>query len=247
MKLIHQGTVLGEDGQKMSKSVGNVVNPDDMMDRFGADAVRMYEMFMGPLEAMKPWSTHGVEGITRFLDRVWRMVIDESGAVSAAITSAEPGKDELRLLHQTIRKVTDDLEGLRFNTAIAQLMVFVNAMTPMERRPRALIEPFVLLLAPFAPHIAEELWSRLGHGKSLAYAPWPAWDEALAREDTVTVAVQVNGKLRATVELARGTAESEARSAALADERVRRHIDGGAIRKVIYVPDKLLNLVVSQG
>jgi leucyl-tRNA synthetase len=245
MKLVHQGTVLGGDGTKMAKSVGNVVNPDEMMDRFGADAVRMYEMFMGPLEAMKPWSTHGVEGIARFLDRVWRLVVTEDGSLSPGLTADAPTADQLRLLHQTIGKVTGDLEALHFNTAIAQLMVYVNEMTPLERRPRALIEPFVLLVAPFAPHIAEDLWQRLGHGESLAHAPWPAWDEALARAGTVTVAVQVNGKLRATIELPRGTREAEAKQLALADERVRRHVDSAEIRKVIFVPDKLLSLVVT--
>jgi len=245
MKLVHQGTVLGEDGSKMAKSVGNVVNPDEMIDRFGADAVRMYEMFMGPLEAIKPWNTRGVEGITRFLDRVWRLVMDEDGALSRALSAESPAAKQARVLHQTIRKVTEDLEGLRFNTAIAQLMVFVNELTPLERRPRALIEPFVLVLSPFAPHLAEELWRRLGHRESLAYAPWPAWDPTLVVEETVTVAVQVNGKLRATVELPRDVAEAEAQQAALGDERIRRYVDGGRIRKVIFVPNKLLNLVVS--
>ncbi|MBI3539013.1 MAG: leucine--tRNA ligase [Candidatus Eisenbacteria bacterium] len=245
MKLIHQGTVLGEDGQKMSKSVGNIVNPDDTMDRFGADAVRLYEMFMGPLEAMKPWSTHGVEGCTRFLDRVWRMAIDEDGAASRALTSEPPTDGQARLLHRTIRKVTEDLEALRFNTAIAQLMVFVNEMTPLERRPRAMIEPFVLLLAPFAPHIGEELWNRLGHRDTLAYEPWPAWDPAWVEDETVTLAVQVNGKLRATLSLPRGTDQEAARTAAMADERVLRHLDGAEVRKTIFVPDKLLNLVVA--
>jgi leucyl-tRNA synthetase len=244
-KLVHQGTVLGEDGTKMAKSVGNVVNPDEMIDRFGADALRLYEMFMGPLEAMKPWSTRGVEGISRFLDRVWRLVVTGDGRLSPAITDETPAGEHLRLLHRTIRKVTDDLEGLRFNTAISQLMVFTNEMTPLARRPRALIEPFVLLLAPFAPHLGEELWRRLGHPDSLAYADWPVWDPGLVVEDMVTVAVQVNGKLRATLELPRGTGQDAARDAALADDRVRRYVDGGQLRKLVYVPDKLLSLVVA--
>jgi leucyl-tRNA synthetase len=244
-KLIHQGTVLGEDNQKMSKSRGNVVNPDDMVDQFGADAVRLYEMFMGPLEAMKPWSTKGVEGITRFLDRVWRLVVAEDGGLSEAITDDAPGIDSLRVVHQTIRKVGDDLEGLRFNTAIAQMMVCANELTRLERRPRALLEPFVLVLSPFAPHLCEELWSRLGHGDTLAYEPWPAWDPALVVSDQVTVAVQVNGKLRATLELPRGADQATVQAAAMADERIKRYVNGGgALRKAIYVQDKLLNLVV---
>ncbi|HET9326523.1 MAG TPA: leucine--tRNA ligase, partial [Candidatus Eisenbacteria bacterium] len=242
MKLLHQGTVLGEDNQKMSKSRGNVVNPDVMIDLYGADAMRLYEMFMGPLEATKPWSTKGVEGVSRFLDRVWRLVTDEEGRTT--VTDDKPSPESMRVLHQTIQKVTEDLDGLRFNTAIAQMMVFTNEVTPLARRPRALIEPFVLILSPFAPHLAEELWRRLGHGESLAYEPWPAFDPSLTRTETVTVAVQVNGKLRATVELPRGADQATAQAAALSDERVRRHIDGQALRKAIYVPDKLINLVL---
>jgi leucyl-tRNA synthetase len=149
-----------------------------------------------------------------------------------------------RTLHKTIRKVTEDIEALRFNTAIAQLMILVNDLTPLERRPRSVVETLILLVAPFAPHLGEELWQRLGHGESLAYAPWPAWDPARVLEETVTVAVQINGKLRATLELPRDVAEAEARQAALADERVRRYVDGGELRKVIFVKNKLLNLVV---
>jgi leucyl-tRNA synthetase len=244
-KLVHQGTILGEDGVKMSKSRGNVVNPDVMIDQYGADAVRLYEMFMGPLEASKPWNTSSVEGITRFLDRVWRLCVDEDGALSRAITVEPPTAESRRLLHQTIRKVTEDLEALKFNTAIAQMMVLTNELMRLERRPRALLEPLVLLLSPFAPHLGEELWNRLGHAESLAYEPWPAWDPALVIEAQVTVAIQVNGKLRATLELPRGVQQADAQTAALADERVRRFLDGAELRKVIYVPDKLLNLVIS--
>ena len=245
MKLVHQGTVLGEDGQKMSKSIGNVVNPDDMIDRYGADAMRLYEMFMGPLEATKPWNTQGVEGIARFLDRVWRLVVDEAGRT--AVVDEAPAPESERVLHQTLKKVTEDLEALRFNTAIAQMMVFTNEATPLAARPRALIEPFVLALAPLAPHLAEELWQRLGHGESLAHHPWPAFDAARALAETVTVAVQVNGKLRATIDMPRGASQEDAQAAALADERVRRHVnDGVALRKAFYVPDKLLNLVVGR-
>ena len=245
MKLIHQGTILGEDMQKMSKSRGNVVNPDDLIEGHGADAVRLYEMFMGPLEASKPWSPKSVEGVSRFLDRVWRLMIDEEGRLHAAVTAEAPGEPQLRLLHRTIRKVTGDLDTLAFNTAIAQMMEFVNEMTPLERRSRQLLEPFVLLLAPFAPHLAEELWSKLGKKVSLAYEPWPAWDPALVVEDRVTIAVQVNGKLRATLELPRDIDEAAVQRSALADQRVRRHLDGAELRKVIFVPNKLLNLVVA--
>ncbi|OLD36158.1 MAG: leucine--tRNA ligase, partial [Nitrospirae bacterium 13_1_40CM_2_62_10] len=209
LKLVHQGTVLGEDNQKMSKSRGNVVNPDEMMDQFGADAVRLYEMFMGPLEAMKPWSTRGVEGITRFLDRVWRLIVNEAGGPSLAGIEAEPSLEQRRLLHQTIKKVTDDLEALRFNTAIAQMMVFTNEVTKLKMRPRALLEPFVLLLSPFAPHIAEELWERLGKAPSVATQPWPEYDPALVARDRLTIPIQVNGKLRSKIEVPADSSEAE--------------------------------------
>ncbi len=245
MRLVHPGTVLGEDGQKMSKSVGNVVNPDELIERYGADAVRLYEMFMGPLETMKPWNSKSVEGVARFLDRVWRLYIEEDGSLSAGMSAEPPATEELRLLHRTIRKVTEDLEALACNTAISQMMIFVNELTPLERRPRALLEPFVLVLAPFAPHLAEELWQRLGHPESLGREPWPGWDPKLTLEENVTIAVQINGKLRATLELPRDAEQPAAQSAALADERVRRYVDGAELRKVIFVKNKLLNLVVA--
>jgi leucyl-tRNA synthetase len=242
-KLVHQGTILGEDDRKMSKRWGNVVDPDQMIDAYGADALRLYEMFMGPLEAMKPWSSKSVEGITRFLDRVWRLYAQEDGLL--AVSGGEPAPEILRVLHQTIRKVTEDVEALKFNTAISQMMVFVNEVMKQPARPRTLLEPFVLVLSPFAPHLCEELWRKLGHKDSLAYAPWPAYDPALCIEDTVTVAVQVNGKLRATLEVARGAEQSTVQEAALADARVSKYMNGGTVRKAIFVKDKLLNLVVA--
>ncbi|MCC6349016.1 MAG: leucine--tRNA ligase [Candidatus Eisenbacteria bacterium] len=243
MKLVHQGTILGEDNRKMSKSWGNVVSPDDMIEQYGADALRIYEMFMGPLEAMKPWSSKSVEGITRFLDRVWRLYLNEDGSLT--LTDDAPPEAALRTLHRTIRKVGDDVAALKFNTAIAQMMVFVNEVNPLGTRPRALLEPFLKLISPFAPHLGEELWSRLGHPGSIAYEPWPAHDPALCVEETVTVAIQVNGRLRATLELPRGSAQDAVQAAALADERIRRYVEGATVRKIIHVPDKLLNVVVA--
>jgi leucyl-tRNA synthetase len=242
-KLVHQGMILGEDNRKMSKRWGNVVDPNDLINEYGADALRIYEMFMGPLEAMKPWSSKSVEGISRFLDRVWRLFINEDG--SLAVTADEPSKDVLRVMHRTIAKVTEDIEALKFNTAISQMMVFVNEIMKQPARPRVVLEPFLLALAPFAPHLGEELWQRLGHGESLAHVPWPSYDTALCIENAVTVAVQVNGKLRATLELPRGAEQADVQAAALADERISRHVIGGTIRKVIHVKDKLLNLVVA--
>ncbi len=244
LKLVHQGTVLGEDNQKMSKSRGNVVNPDEMMDQFGADAVRLYEMFMGPLEAMKPWSTRGVEGITRFLDRVWRLIVNEAGGPSLAGIEAEPSLEQRRLLHQTIKKVTDDLEALRFNTAIAQMMVFTNEVTKLKTRPRALLEPFVLLLSPFAPHIAEELWERLGKAPSVATQPWPEYDPVLVARDRLTIPIQVNGKLRSKIEVPADSSEAEVVRLARQDAKLSEWLQGKTPRKVIYVEKKLVNFVV---
>jgi leucyl-tRNA synthetase len=176
---------------------------------------------------------------------VWRLVVDEDGEPARAMSDEAPSLEAQRMLHRTIRKVTTDLEVLKFNTAIAQMMIFVNEVSRLERRPRAILAPFVLVLSPFAPHLAEELWHRLGHPDTLAYEPWPTWDEALVTEDQVTVAVQVNGKLRATLDLPRDAGQEAARAAALADHRVRRFVDGAQIRKVVFVPNKLLNLVVT--
>jgi leucyl-tRNA synthetase len=241
-KLIHQGIVLGEDNQKMSKSRGNVVNPDEMMDQFGADAVRLYEMFMGPLEAMKPWSTRGVEGITRFLERVWRLIVNEEGALSSAVASAAPSLDQQRLLHQTIKKVTEDIETLRFNTAISQMMVFTNEMTKIEQRPRAMVEPFVLILSPFAPHLAEELWEKLGGRASVSQQPWPVFDPALTISDRMTIPIQINGKLRGKIEVGVETSREEIERLARAE--ISEWMQGKEPRKVVYVEKKLVNFVV---
>ena len=243
-KLVHQGIVLGEDNQKMSKSRGNVVNPDEMIERFGADAVRLYEMFMGPLEAMKPWSTRGVEGVTRFLDRVWRLIVADDGSASRAVVDAQPSADQRRLLHQTIKKVTEDLEALHFNTAISQMMVFTNDMTKLDRRPRALIEPFVLLLAPFAPHLCEELWERLGHAPSVSRHSWPAFDPALVVSDRFEIPLQVNGKLRSKIEVPADWTEEQVVALARQDAKLAEWLQGKPPRKVIYVAKKLVNFVV---
>jgi leucyl-tRNA synthetase len=241
-RLVHQGIVLGEDNQKMSKSRGNVVNPDEMIDRFGADAVRLYEMFMGPLEAMKPWSTRGVEGVTRFLERVWRLMVDEEGRLSPAVASSMPTVEQQRILHQTIKKVTDDIEHLRFNTAISQMMVFTNEMTKLEQRSRSLIEPFVLLLSPFAPHIAEELWAVLGHRPSVSQQPWPEFDPALTVSDRLTIPVQVNGKLRGRIEVGADAGRQEIER--LARNEAGEWLQGKEPKKIVYVEKKLINFVV---
>jgi leucyl-tRNA synthetase len=232
---------------KMSKSRGNVVNPDDIITEYGADSLRLYEMFMGPLEAVKPWNTKSVEGVYRFLGRAWRLVVDDGEELKPhpAVTDAAPDRETLRVLHKTIRKVGEDTEHLRFNTAIAAMMEFVNHVTKLEARPRAVLEPFVLLLAPYAPHVAEELWRALGHPGTLAYEPWPAFDPALAKDDEIEVPVQVNGKLKARLKVPAEIDDKALEAAALADEAVRAAVGGKPVKMVKVVPRKLVNVVVA--
>jgi len=244
-KLINQGMILGEDGQKMSKSRGNVVNPDQVVTDYGADSMRLYEMFMGPLEAMKPWSMQGVQGVYRFLQKTWRLVVDEdTGALDRTVQDARPDEETLRLLHQTIRKVGRDIETFGFNTAISAMMIFVNHLARQEVKPRAAIEPLLLIVAPFAPHLAEELWERLGHAHSLAYEPWPQYDDELAREKQIELAVQVNGKVKDRIVVAAEADEESIRAVALANEKVVATLAGKTPRKVIVIKSRLVNIVV---
>jgi leucyl-tRNA synthetase len=244
-KLINQGMILGEDGQKMSKSRGNVVNPDKVIAGYGADSMRLYEMFMGPLEAVKPWSMQGVEGVHRFLQRLWRLVVDEdTGALSRQVTDDEPEETTLRSLHQTIRKVTGDIESFRFNTAISQMMIFLNHLGQQPARPQNVLEKFVLILAPFAPHIAEELWLRLGHTNTLSFEPWPNYDEQLAKEKQLELAVQVNGKIRDRITVAADADEQTVRQTALKTAKIAAVLAGREPKKVIVVKTRLVNILV---
>jgi len=229
---------------KMSKSRGNVVNPDEIVAKHGADAFRLYEMFMGPLEQVKPWSTTGVEGTHRFLDRVWRLLVDERGALSSKVVREEPSRDQLRVLHRTIAKVTEDIEALRMNTAIAALMELTNAMYKWDRVPHEAAEKLALLLSPFAPHISEEIWSLLGHAESLAYAPWPEADPALLKSDTLEIPVQVNGKMRGRINVPADADQDTVIAIAREDDNVKRHLEGQNVRRAIYVPGRILNFVV---
>ncbi|MBI3246965.1 MAG: leucine--tRNA ligase [Deltaproteobacteria bacterium] len=231
---------------KMSKSRGNVVNPDAVVAEYGADALRCYEMFMGPLEQVKPWNTRSVAGVSRFLSRVWSLIIGDAGEVRAQM-SDEPADRQAhltRLYHKKIKKVTEDLDGMRFNTALSALMEFVNEAQKAERLPRILAEGLVLALAPFAPHLAEELWQRLGHEDTLAYAPWPTYDPELVKDATVTVAVQVNGKLRATIEVAAEADQAATLAAARVHEKVQLYLEGKTLRREVVIPGKLVNFVV---
>jgi leucyl-tRNA synthetase len=270
-KLVNQGLILGEDGQKMSKSRGNVINPDDILKEYGADAFRLYEMFMGPLEMVKPWNTRGVEGVYRFLGRVWRLFVDErsetefeqaqtaqAGGVapslaairlSADIKDFKPSAAQLKTLHSCIKKVTEDLDGLRFNTAISALMVFVNDAITWETKPASVLRDFLILLQPFAPHLAEELFEKLtAEGGAaipgLSYQPWPKFDPALLVEKTIEMPVQVNGKLRDRIVIAADATAAEVESAALACEKLKPFLEGKPVKKVIVIPKRLVNIVV---
>jgi leucyl-tRNA synthetase len=240
-KLFNQGMILGEGNEKMSKSKGNVVNPDQIIESHGADTLRLYEMFMGPLEASIAWSTNGLDGARRFLDRVWRLLIEE-GTLSPKVTDANDGKME-KVYHQTVKKVTEDFEGLRFNTAISQMMVFINEGYKAESIPKEYVEGFVKLLSPIAPHVAEELWEKLGHAETITYAVWPEFDESKMIEDEVEVVVQVNGKVRTKIVVAKDSTKEQLEAAALADEAIQKAAEGKQIRKVIAIPGKLVNVV----
>ncbi len=246
-KLFNQGMILGEDGVKMSKSRGNVINPDDVIRDYGADSMRMFEMFLGPLEATKAWSTDGLAGINRFINRVWRLFIDENtGKLNSNINDEEPPIEVKRLLHRTIKKITQDIEDgdMKFNTSIAQLMIFVNEMYKQKILNKSVLKTFVLLLSPFAPHISEELWSRLGESESLAYHPWPSYDEELTKAEKVTIVFSVNGKVRGKKEMEANLDDKTLEQAALDDPAVKRHIAGKEIKRIIIVKNKMVNIVV---
>ena len=271
-KLVNQGLILGEDGQKMSKSRGNVVNPDDVLKEFGADAFRLYEMFMGPLQDTKPWNTRGVEGVYRFLGRVWRLFVDEKAetafeqaettapapnaelldilVLNGAIADVAASAAQLKALHACIKKVTEDLDGMRFNTAISAMMVLVNEANTWQTRPLSVMRPFLQLLAPFAPHVAEELWSRLHStfgqtAPSLTYAPWPAFDPSLLVESEIEIPISVNGKLRDLIRVATDADNATLEAAARSAEKVKPYLEGRTVKKVIVVPRKMVNIVVA--
>ena len=242
-KLFNQGMILGEGNEKMSKSKGNVVNPDDIIESHGADTLRLYEMFMGPLEASIPWSENGLDGARRFLDRVWRLFVnEETGELSSKVQDSTDTTLE-KVYNQTVQKVTDNNEHIRFNTSISQMMVFINDCYKADVVPTAYAEGFVKMLSPIAPHIAEELWTKLGHTETITYAAWPTFDESKLVDDEVEIVVQVNGKVRAKLMVAKDATREDLEQIALADETVKEQIDGKDVKKVIAVPGKLVNIV----
>lgn len=243
-KLVNQGMILGTNNEKMSKSRGNVINPDEIVNEYGADTLRVYEMFMGPLEATKPWNANGVEGTHRFLSRVWRLFVGEDGGLNAKIVDGEGSDEFKRTWHKTIKKVTEDFEALRFNTAISQLMIFVNEAYKTDIVPKAAAEDFVQLLSPLAPHLAEELWERLGHNETVTYEPWPTYDEAWTVDAEVEIVVQVNGKIVDRTKISKDMDQAAMQEHALALPNVKQAVEGKTVRKVIAVPGKLVNIVV---
>ena len=243
-KLVNQGMILGEDGAKMSKSRGNVINPDEIIDKYGADSLRLFYMFLGPLEKAKPWSASGIQGSNRFVRRVWSMLTEENGNLSKKICDIEADNDLTRLIHQTIKKVTDDIETLRFNTAISQLMILVNEIKERDKYPKTAVELLVLIMSPFTPHMCEELWEKLGNDNTLTFCDWPDYSEKLAKEELITIAVQINGKRRAEIEVAPGIDEESALALALEHENVKKYVDENEIKKTVLVKDRLLSIVV---
>lgn len=250
-KLVHQGMILGSDGEKMSKSRGNVVNPDSVVQEHGADALRLYEMFMGPLEAMKPWQTSQVQGVVRFRDRVYNIVnavvSDSNTAGTRAKLSADEEEKLKRLMHRTIKKVTEDVESMNFNTAISTMMIYSNELSRLQKNtslPSEYVSNLILLLSPFAPHVAEECWQLLGNRESLVRHPWPTFDENLCTVDTLKIAVQVNGKTRGVIDVDAGLGESEIQT--LAMERVQSYVEKSKVKKTIFVKNKIINIVLEK-
>ena len=235
-KLRHQGMILGSNGEKMSKSKGNVINPDDMVKEYGADSLRIYEMFMGPLDAAKPWDPNGIAGSKNFLDRVWRLFV-ESGKIKD-----DENKNLEKVYHFTVKKVTNDYENMNFNTAIAQMMIFINSAYKENVVPKKYAEGFLQLLNPVAPHITEELWNKLGHSDTISYSKWPTYDEEKTKNDTINLPIQINGKLKATIQIA--TDETEENIKEAVHKAIESKLDGKSIVKEIYVKNRIYNVVV---
>jgi leucyl-tRNA synthetase len=246
MKLYHQGMILGEDSNKMSKSKGNVVNPDDVIEQFGADSLRLFEMFLGPLSQTKPWSTKGIEGVYRFLNRVWRLFVNDNGNLNPAIQDTEPPKEADILINKAIKEVTRDIddEDMKFNTCVSEMMIFVNEISKFDVMPRLVMEKFVKLLSPFAPHMAEELWNRLGHNETIAYESWPEYDEKKLKMKLVTIVGQVNGKVRTKIDVESDIDDKRVLELIKNEEKIKKHIEGKEIIKEIVIKNKLVNIVV---
>ncbi len=243
--LFNQGMILGENNEKMSKSRGNVVNPDDIVESHGADTLRLYEMFMGPLEASIAWSENGLDGSRRFLDRIWRLFVTENGSLNAAISDSQPNDTLERVYHQTVKKVTEDFNEMRFNVGVSQLMVFINEAYKAEALPKSFMEGFVKMLSPVAPHLAEELWEKLGHPETITYEAWPMFDESKLVEDEIEIVVQLMGKVKHRMNIPSDASKEQMEELVMNDENVKEMLEGKTVRKVIAVPGKLVNIVAN--
>lgn len=243
-KLFNQGMILGENNEKMSKSRGNVVNPDEVVEKYGADTLRLYEMFMGPLEASIAWNENGLEGARKFLDRIWRLLVTEEGTLAEKVTTDANANLE-KAYHHMVKTVTNHYENLRFNTGISQLMIFINEAYKQDTIPKQYVEGFVQLLSPIAPHLAEELWEILGHTETISYVAWPTYDETKLVEDEVEIVLQVNGKVKSKITVAKSLEKEELEKIAQEDNKMKENLEGKTIRKVIVVPGKLVNIVAN--
>jgi len=240
-KLVNQGMIMGEDGQKMSKRWGNVVNPDDVCAAYGADTLRLYEMFLGPLTDSKPWNTHGIEGVSRFLGKFWRLF--HNGDVFE-VNTENPNPEEIKILHKTIKKITEDIENMSFNTSVSAFMVATNELGTLKCKKQQILEPLLILLAPFAPHISEELWSKLGHSNSIHTQTWPAYNPEYLIENSFNYPISVNGKTRHSMEFSLQATEVEIREAVLNHETIRKWIEEKEIKKFILVKGRIINVVI---
>jgi leucyl-tRNA synthetase len=240
-RLVNQGMIMGEDGQKMSKRWGNVVNPDDVCAQYGADTLRMYEMFLGPLTDSKPWNTNGIEGVSRFFGKFWRLFYDGE---NWAVSNEKASNEELKILHKTIKKVTEDIESMSFNTSVSAFMVATNELGTLKCRKREILEPILILLAPFAPHIAEELWHQLGNNESIHITNWPQYDASFLVENSFNYPISINGKTRAQIEFELSASEDEIKQAVLNHDMVIKWMEGKPLKKFILVKGRIVNVVV---
>jgi len=244
-KLFNQGMILGSDGAKMSKSRGNVINPDETVDLYGSDSLRIYEMFMGPLDKGKPWSTSGLQGCSRFIKKLWGILVDDDGDISKNITNIESDKETNQLLHQMIKKVSKNLDKLHFNTCVSEFMIFTNHIQKLDEINRELIKTFIILINPFIPHLAQELWELIDENNELSYEPWPKHDNQFTQLDYIKIAVQINGKRRSEIDISSNDSKSEVISKAKNDDKIAAFIDGKDIIKEIYVREKIVNIVIN--
>ena len=243
-KLFNQGMILGSDGTKMSKSRGNVINPDETVDMYGSDSLRIYEMFMGPLDKGKPWSTTGLQGCSRFIKKLWSVLVDDDGNISKNVCDDAADNETNQMLHQMIMKVSDNLENLHFNTCVSEFMIFTNHIQSLEKLNRDLIKSFIILINPFMPHLAQEFWELIGESNELSYESWPSYDKNVAQLDIITIAVQINGKRRSEIQISRNESDHDVISKAKTDKKVSTYLTESEIIKEIYIKEKIVNIVI---